>query len=149
MLNHLALTLHSQDVSAAATVRDRRLRRDRLQYAIVIPSITLITSTDTVVAGKYTAEHIARQLPTDLKWAIAGRTESKLRAVANELRAEHPDRVQPGVEISQLNKTELTDLAKKTKVLISTVGPFHKYGEAAFAVCAETGTHYLDCTGEV
>lgn len=69
--------------------------------------------------------------------------------MADELRVAHPDRVQPGVEISQLNKNDLTELAKKTKVLISTVGPFHKYGEAAFAACAETGTHYLDCTGEV
>lgn len=140
---------YSQDVSAAAKIRDHRVRCDRLQYATVIPPNRLIVSTDAVAAGKYTAEHIARQLPTDLKWAIAGRSESKLRAVADELRAEHPDRVQPGVEISQLNKSELTDLAKKTKVLISTVGPFHKYGEAAFAACAETGTHYLDCTGEV
>ena len=34
-------------------------------------------------------------------------------------------------------------------VLISTVGPYHKYGSHAFAACAETGTHYIDCTGEV
>ncbi|KAI5357214.1 Putative saccharopine dehydrogenase, NADP binding domain, NAD(P)-binding domain superfamily [Septoria linicola] len=112
------------------------------QYELVVFGATGYT-------GKYTAEHVARQLPTNLKWAIAGRTQSKLQAVADELRAAHPDREQPGIEISQLNKSELTTLAKKTKVLISTVGPFHKYGEAAFAACAETGTHYLDCTGEV
>jgi short subunit dehydrogenase-like uncharacterized protein len=99
--------------------------------------------------GKYTAEHIVRQLPTDFRWALAGRSETKLTAVADELRKTNPDRVQPGIEIAQLVKEDLVKLAKKTKVLISTVGPYHKYGTAAFETCAETGTHYLDCTGEV
>ena len=99
--------------------------------------------------GKYAAEHIATQLPTDFKWAIAGRSESKLKAIAEELRTLNPDRIQPGIEIAQLNKNDLATLAKKTKDLISTVGPYHKYGAAAFEACVETSTHYLDCTGEV
>jgi len=40
-------------------------------------------------------------------------------------------------------------LAKKTTVLISTVGPYSVHGEHAFKACAENGTHYLDVTGEV
>jgi short subunit dehydrogenase-like uncharacterized protein len=48
-----------------------------------------------------------------------------------------------------LNDKELSALAKKTKVLISTVGPYAIYGEHAFKACAENGTHYLDVTGEV
>jgi short subunit dehydrogenase-like uncharacterized protein len=43
----------------------------------------------------------------------------------------------------------LSALAKKTKVLISTVGPYALYGEHAVKACAENGTHYLDVTGEV
>lgn len=99
--------------------------------------------------GKYTAEHIAKQLPTDLKWAIAGRSEAKLQTIATQLKAAHPDRIQPAIEVAQLKKADLVALARKTKVFISTVGPFHKYGTAAVEACAETGTHYLDCTGEV
>lgn len=99
--------------------------------------------------GKYTAEHIAKNFPTDFQWALAGRSESKLKALATELKAQFPDRTQPAVEIAQLNKADLTALAQKTQVLITTVGPFHAYGTAAVAACAETGTHYLDCTGEV
>ena len=34
-------------------------------------------------------------------------------------------------------------------VIISTVGPYSKYGEYAFKACAQSGTHYLDVTGEV
>jgi len=98
--------------------------------------------------GKYTAEHITTGLPTDFKWAIAGRSEGKLTALANELKSLNPDRPPPGIEIAQLQKADLVQLAKKTKVLITTVGPYHKYGTAVVEACAETGTHYLDVTGE-
>ena len=40
-------------------------------------------------------------------------------------------------------------LAEKTFCLISTVGPYSQYGETAFKACAEAGTHYFDCTGEI
>lgn len=40
-------------------------------------------------------------------------------------------------------------LAKKTKLIITTVGPYMHYGEPVVAACANNGTHYLDCTGEV
>jgi short subunit dehydrogenase-like uncharacterized protein len=43
----------------------------------------------------------------------------------------------------------LDALAKKTKVLIATIGPYSLHGEHAFKACAENGTHYLDITGEV
>ena len=46
--------------------------------------------------GRVTAEHIAMHLPTDLRWAIAGRSESKLSDLAQKLKALNPDRVQPG-----------------------------------------------------
>lgn len=53
------------------------------------------------------------------------------------------------IEIRNLTDSELVELSKKTTVLISTVGPYSKYGEHAFKACAENGTHYLDVTGEV
>lgn len=98
--------------------------------------------------GKYTAEHITTALPTDFKWAVAGRSETKLKQVVEGLRSLNADRTQPGIEVAQLEKNDLLNLAKKTKVLISTVGPYHKYGTPVVEACAETGTHYLDVTGE-
>lgn len=59
------------------------------QYDIVVFGATGYT-------GKLTAEHIATNLPTDLKWALAGRSASKLEAVAAECKTLNPDRVQPG-----------------------------------------------------
>lgn len=46
--------------------------------------------------GKLTAEQITLKLPSDLKWALAGRTASKLEAVAAECKGLNPDRIQPG-----------------------------------------------------
>lgn len=46
--------------------------------------------------GKYTAEHITTNLPTDLKWAIAGRSHGKLEKLAAEIKPLNPDRRQPG-----------------------------------------------------
>ena len=46
--------------------------------------------------GKLTAEHVATNLPTDLKWALAGRSRNKLEAVAAECKTLNPNRIQPG-----------------------------------------------------
>lgn len=46
--------------------------------------------------GKLCAEHITRKLPTNLKWAIAGRSSSKLCAIVDMLKSYNPDRLQPG-----------------------------------------------------
>jgi short subunit dehydrogenase-like uncharacterized protein len=40
-------------------------------------------------------------------------------------------------------------LAKKTRCIITTVGPYAQYGEPVVAACAKNGTHYVDCTGEI
>ena len=112
------------------------------EYEVVVLGATGYT-------GKYTAEHITISLPTDLRWAIAGRSESKLKQLLQDLKVLNADRPEPCVEIANLQKDELVKLAKKTKVLITTIGPYHKYGSPVFEACAETGTHYLDVTGEV
>ncbi|KAL2181408.1 uncharacterized protein P884DRAFT_214393 [Thermothelomyces heterothallicus CBS 202.75] len=112
------------------------------QYDLVVFGATGYT-------GKYAAQYITTHLPTDLKWAVAGRSQSKLEEVVAECKRLNPDRVQPAVEICSLTDEDLAGLAKKTFVLATTVGPYGKLGEHAFKACAENGTHYLDVTGEV
>jgi short subunit dehydrogenase-like uncharacterized protein len=46
--------------------------------------------------GKLTAQHITKNLPTDLKWAIAGRSQEKLEAVVADLKKLNQDRAPPG-----------------------------------------------------
>ncbi|KAK0722795.1 Saccharopine dehydrogenase-domain-containing protein [Lasiosphaeria miniovina] len=99
--------------------------------------------------GKYTAEHIATRLPTDLKWAVAGRSHSKLEQVVAHCRSLNADRPPPAIEVCDIDDGQLDALARKTFVLITTVGPYGQLGEHAFRACAENGTHYLDVTGEV
>lgn len=53
------------------------------------------------------------------------------------------------IEICNLDDAELSALAKKTKVILATVGPYSRHGEPCFKACAENGTHYFDVTGEV
>ena len=43
----------------------------------------------------------------------------------------------------------MSALAKKTRLIISTIGPYALYGEPVFRACAENGTHYVDVTGEI
>ncbi|KAH6624618.1 Saccharopine dehydrogenase-domain-containing protein [Chaetomium sp. MPI-SDFR-AT-0129] len=112
------------------------------QYDVVVFGATGYT-------GKYTAQYITTHLPTDLKWAVSGRTHSKLEELVAECKTLQPDRLQPSIEVCALTDADLASLAKKTYILITTVGPYGKLGEHAFKACAENGTHYLDVTGEV
>ncbi|KAI4868958.1 hypothetical protein F4820DRAFT_408385 [Hypoxylon rubiginosum] len=111
------------------------------QYDLVVFGATGYT-------GLLVAEHVTTYFPTDLKWAIAGRSTEKLQNVISECKALNPDRKPPAIEICSLNDADLGALAKKTFALITTVGPYARYGEYAFKACAEAGTHYFDCTGE-
>ncbi|KAH8909735.1 hypothetical protein BR93DRAFT_965817 [Coniochaeta sp. PMI_546] len=116
-------------------------KHDRL-YDLVVFGATGYT-------GKFTAESISTHLPIDLKWAVAGRSHEKLSQVVAQCKSLNLDRRQPEVEVCNLDHADLDALAKKTFILISTVGPFGKFGECAFKACAENGTHYIDVTGEV
>jgi short subunit dehydrogenase-like uncharacterized protein len=42
----------------------------------------------------------------------------------------------------------LRALARSTRIVVTTVGPYIRYGEPLVAACAEAGTDYLDLTGE-
>jgi len=47
------------------------------------------------------------------------------------------------------DKKSLQNLATRTRVLCSTVGPYALYGTPVVAACVAAGTHYCDLTGEV
>lgn len=94
--------------------------------------------------GKLCARHITFHLPTDLRWAVAGRNAVKLKALVGALRDLNRDRRQPDIQAVQLTSIELDALAKKTKVLLNTIGPYHLYSTPVVEACATNGTHYLD-----
>ena len=110
------------------------------QFDIVIYGATGFT-------GKLVAEYLASNSPTTLKLAIGGRSLSKLESVALELSQSFSRKVDIIVADS-FNLQELNDMTSKTKVVISTVGPFSKYGELLVESCVSNSTHYIDSTGE-
>ncbi|KAM0251642.1 hypothetical protein ACHAQJ_008102 [Trichoderma viride] len=116
-------------------------KHDR-QYDLIVLGATGYT-------GMLTAQHIATTFSNDLKWAVAGRSAEKLQQVVSDCAVWEPIRIQPMIEVCNVNDEELGVLARKTYCLITTLGPYSRHGEHAFKACAEAGTHYLDCTGEV
>ena len=54
------------------------------------------------------------------------------------------------MEVLDVNDYEkLSELIKKTFVIVTAVGPYCVYGEPIVKACAKSGTHYFDITGEV
>ena len=113
-------------------------------------------SFDIVVFGAtgFTGELTARYLSAckenpDLTWAIAGRTQAKLEGLKAKLATAYPDANPPSIlEADICDYASLKAMTTKTRVLITTVGPYLNYGEAVVKACVEAGTHYVDLTGE-
>ena len=99
--------------------------------------------------GGLTAEYLAAHAPESTSWALAGRNPAKLEATRARLANINPacaelDLLQADVD----DPPSLRELAESTKVVISTVGPYIRYGEPLVAACAAAGTDYVDLTGE-
>lgn len=97
--------------------------------------------------GRLVAEHLLRTygVDGDVRWAMAGRDIDKLKAVAAEIGA--PGSL-PIIAASTSNTAELDQLARQTRVIIATVGPYQLYGEPLLAACVRAGTDYVDLCGE-
>lgn len=112
------------------------------EYDVVVWGATGFT-------GKWVAKHLADHYPqSDLKWAIAGRNLDKLKTTCEFI--ELADNALPDQLIADSNDREsLAAVVCKTKVIISTVGPYAYYGSLLVELCAMHGTDYVDLTGEV
>ena len=93
--------------------------------------------------GGLTAEYLAAHAPAGLRWALAGRSQEKLEAVRDRLGLDVPL-----VLADTTDAGSLAALAARTRVVITTVGPYLEYGEPLVAACAAAGTDYVDLTGE-
>lgn len=82
----------------------------------------------------------------DLKWAIAGRSESKLAKLKTSFGPASSSL--PCLVADTSNEASIDALVGSTKVIISTVGPYALYGEPVIKSCVAQGTDYCDLTGE-
>jgi short subunit dehydrogenase-like uncharacterized protein len=95
--------------------------------------------------GKLTAEYLARA-GGDARIALAGRSTDKVLAVRDSL----GDKAQawPIIASDASQPSTLNAMAARTQVVVTTVGPYARYGLPLVGACAAAGTDYADLTGE-
>ncbi|MBK6462953.1 MAG: saccharopine dehydrogenase NADP-binding domain-containing protein [Myxococcales bacterium] len=100
--------------------------------------------------GKLVAEYLAKHA-TGLAWAVAGRSEAKLREVLDGIdRGSAAGGKRVGLLVADAADAEsLKRVVTAARVVVTTVGPYAKYGQSLARAAAEHGTHYCDITGEV
>ena len=95
--------------------------------------------------GKLTAEYLARA-GADARIALAGRSTDRLLAVREGLG--ESARSWPVLRADATSPSTLDEMAARTQVVVTTVGPYTRYGMPLVAACAAAGTDYADLTGE-
>lgn len=98
--------------------------------------------------GRLVAEHFVREYGNSEagpKWAMAGRSEDKLAVVREEIGASSTT---PMIVADAADPSSLEAMCRRTKVVLTTVGPYQLYGDALVEACVKSGTHYADLCGE-
>jgi short subunit dehydrogenase-like uncharacterized protein len=99
--------------------------------------------------GKLTAEYLAGaagRVGGTGRIALAGRSPERLAAVRATLGEAAKDWQLLTVDADK--PSTLDEMAARTRVVITTVGPYSRYGLPLVAACAKAGTDYADLTGE-
>ncbi len=98
--------------------------------------------------GKIVSDYMAGQYGgSNLTFGLGGRNRSKLEAVAAGLGSAGENLA---IHVADgHDPAALREVVGKARVVLTTVGPYAKYGSELVAACAELGTHYCDLTGEV
>ncbi|CDP84775.1 MULTISPECIES: saccharopine dehydrogenase family protein [Mycolicibacterium] len=95
--------------------------------------------------GRLTATYLAKAGGT-ARIALAGRSVEKVRAVRGTLGESAQG--WPMIEADAGSPASLAAMAARTQVVVTTVGPYTKYGLPLVASCVDAGTDYADLTGE-
>jgi short subunit dehydrogenase-like uncharacterized protein len=107
--------------------------------------LDLVVFGATSFVGQILCAHLVERHGTDgpLRWAIAGRSASKLDAVAASTGADVER-----IVVDATDREGLLALARATHVVVSTVGPYALHGSTLVDAVAEAGTDCCDLTGE-
>ena len=98
--------------------------------------------------GRLVAEHFVREYGNKdggPKWAMAGRSADKLAAVREEIGAPAST---PLIVADASDPASLEAMCRRTRVVLTTVGPYQLYGDELVEACVRTGTDYADLCGE-
>mmetsp|Transcript_3027 Transcript_3027/g.6943 ORF Transcript_3027/g.6943 Transcript_3027/m.6943 type:complete len:493 (+) Transcript_3027:134-1612(+) len=132
------------EIQPVESAKDRSPRADR-KYDLVLMGATSF-------AGALAAKYLAKQYgsKSEFTWALAGRSLSKLKKVRDEI-----VEIDAGLADIDLIVADTSDemsidlMVNSTRVVITTVGPYAKFGTPLVASCVRYGTDYCDLTGEV
>ena len=89
--------------------------------------------------GRQTVAYFQQNAPEGLRWAVSGRNRAKLDALGVDV---------PVLAADSTDERQADALAARTRVMLSTAGPFELYGDQLVASCVKARTHYVDITGE-
>ena len=105
----------------------------------------LIVFGATGFTGRLVAEYLHLSGAAGARWAIAGRSLDKLAQVRDAL---HLPPSAALLKADAGDAASLRALVQRTRVVITTVGPYQLHGEPLATACAESGTDYVDLCGE-
>lgn len=108
--------------------------------------------------GQYVVEEMAISMEDEglykrdnLKWAVAGRNKEKIQKaldqVAGQTKFDWVKNV-PIIEAQVDDYESILNMCKRTRLIISTVGPYRFFGEPVVKACIEATTDYVDVSGE-
>jgi short subunit dehydrogenase-like uncharacterized protein len=98
--------------------------------------------------GRLVAEYLAHHYGSrddGPKWAMAGRSLAKLEEVRDLIGAPSTT---PLVVANADDDADLEAMCQRTRVVLTTVGPYQLYGDKLVAACVKTGSDYADRCGE-
>ena len=93
--------------------------------------------------GGLIADYLAAYAPSAVTMAVAGRNAGKLDEVVSRTGGRFDS-----ITVDASDPVGIRAMTESCRVLITSVGPYILHGDPVVAACADTGTDYLDLTGE-
>ncbi len=133
------MSTRTRGAAAAGNAPARHRSRKTRPFELILLGATGYT-------GRQALHAVLRQRP-EARIAVAGRNETKLRALLDEMLP--PGARAPGLVVADTrDAAALESLARQGQVLFNLAGPYHATGDAVVAACIAAGTHYLDLSAE-
>jgi short subunit dehydrogenase-like uncharacterized protein len=96
-------------------------------------------------AGELTVQYLAENYKDKVSWAIAGRRKDALE----KIKSKYPGASHVQCIVADANDDKsLQTMCSRTRVILTTVGPFQLYGTSLVRAAIATSTSYCDITGE-
>ena len=110
-------------------------------------SLDVVIYGATGFTGKLVVEYMQENYGNNesVSWAIAGRSEEKLKAVSEDLKVGSNV---PHLLVDSNDTDSIESMVKQTKCVLTTVGPYQLYGAKILQQCVIHGVDYVDLCGE-